>query len=291
MPLCEDSIGVMNFHYIRHTFDRFLDDAGGAGVSRVELWAAAPHFYIGDKTLADARALGRDLRGRGLRLVAFTPEQCVYPINISAKEQELRTRSLRYFLDSMEFAIESGAPAVVVTAGGGYRDEPAAEALNRCVDSMGILCDRAEELGLDLWMEALPDAFANIVRSAQEMRHLFDILDRRVLHAICDVAGTVMCHETPEDYFTHLGDRVAHVHFTDTDAQGSHLAWGEGMIDLDRLIALLRAQGYDGTLTVELTNWKYNVDPGPPLRQCVAAMRKALGKAPAQASREVRRNG
>src|SRR3954451_23082431 len=105
----------MNFHYVRHTMDRFLADVCQAGVSRIELWAAAPHFYIGDKTLAEARALGRKGNAMGLEMVALTPEQCVYPINISAKERELRDRSLRYFLDSLEFAVECNAPALLVT--------------------------------------------------------------------------------------------------------------------------------------------------------------------------------
>ena len=279
MALDERNISVMNFHYVRHTMDRFLADVCEAGVSRIELWAAAPHFYIGDKTLADARALGRKVRGMGLDIVAFTPEQCIYPINISAKEAELRDRSVRYFLESMEFATECGAPALLVTAGGGYRDEPAEQALERCVDSMGILCDRAQKLGIDLWMESLPDPFANIIRSAREIRNLMDTLNSPALFAVYDVAGAVMTHETPQDYFTHLAGRVAHVHFTDSDAGGSHLAWGDGIIDLDELTAYLRSQNYEGSLTIELTNWKYNVDPTPPLKQCIEAMRKALGPA------------
>ncbi|MDH2092004.1 TIM barrel protein (plasmid) [Rhizobium oryzihabitans] len=279
MAIDERSISVMNFHYVRHTLDRFLADVCDAGVSRIELWAAAPHFYIGDKTLADARALGQKARGIGLDIVAFTPEQCIYPINISAKEPELRDRSVRYFLESMEFAIECGAPALLVTAGGGYRDEPVEQALERCIDSMGILCDRAQKLGIDLWMESLPDSFANIIRSAREIRELMDKLGSPALHAVYDVAGAIMTHETPEDYFTHLAGRVAHVHFTDSDAGGSHLAWGDGVIDLDKLVTFLRKENYDGSLTVELTNWKYNVDPTPPLKQCVEAMRKALRSA------------
>jgi protein FrlC len=279
MALDERNISVMNFHYVRHTMDRFLADVCDVGIKRIELWAAAPHFYIGDKTLADARALGRKVRSMDLEIVAFTPEQCIYPINISAKEPELRDRSVRYFLESMEFATECGAPALLVTAGGGYRDEPATQALARCVDSMGILCDRAQKLGIDLWMESLPDSFANIIRSAKEIGELMDKLASPALHAVYDVAGAVMTNEKPEDYFTHLAGRVAHVHFTDSDASGSHLAWGEGIIDLDSLVAYLRSQNYEASLTVELTNWKYNVDPTSPLKLCVEAMRKALGPA------------
>ena len=116
MSLTEQNISVMNFHYIRHTLDRFLAD------------------------VCDARGLGRKVRDMGLQIVAFTPEQCVYPINISAREPQLRDRSLRYFLTAMEHAVECGAPALLVTAGGGYRDEPASDAMDRCVESMGLLC-------------------------------------------------------------------------------------------------------------------------------------------------------
>jgi protein FrlC len=279
MALDERNISVMNFHYMRHTFDRFLADVCEVGVSRIELWAAAPHFYIGDKTLADARALGSKVRAMGLDVVAFTPEQCIYPINISAKEPALRDRSIRYFLESMEFAIECGAPALLVTAGGGYRDEPTSEALDRCVDSMGLLCDRAQRLGIDLWIESLPDSFANIVRSAREIRALMDELASPALHAVYDVAGAVMTLEQREEYFTHLAGRIAHIHFTDSDTGGSHLAWGDGNIDLDDLIGYLRGQNYEGSLTIELTSWKYNVEPTAPFKQSVEAMRKSLGRA------------
>lgn len=276
MALDTRNIGVMNFHYVRHTLDRFLADACDTGVSRIELWGAAPHFYIGDETLASARALGNRTRAMGLEMVAFTPEQCIYPINISAREEALRGRSLRYFLESLEFAVELSAPAVLVTAGGGYRDEPVSDALRRCEDSLGLLCDRAERLGIDLWLEALPPAFANIICSAGEMRALIDRIGSTALHGVYDVAGAVMTGETAEDYFTHLGDRLAHVHFTDADPGGSHMAWGEGIIDLPKMIALLRAQGYAGSLTVELTNWKYNVEPFAPMRRCVDAIRQAI---------------
>ncbi len=276
MALTEQNISIMNFHYVRHSFDRFLADVCDVGCSRIELWAAAPHFYIGDKTLSDARQLGRRLRALDIDMVAFTPEQCIYPINISAKEPELRDRSLRYFLESIEFAVECGAPAVLVTAGGGYRDEPASDAMERCVGSMAILCDRAQRLGIDLWMESLPDSFANIIRSASEIRQLMDTLASPSLYAVYDVAGAVMTGETPQDYFTSLGDRVAHIHFTDSDQNGSHLAWGDGIIDIDGLVSYLRSQNYQGSLTIELTNWKYNVDPTPPMKQCVDAMRRAL---------------
>ncbi len=83
-------------------------------------------------------------------------------------------------------------------------------------------------------------------RSAKELRELMDKLKSPALHSVYDVAGAVMTHETPEDYFTHLAGRVAHVHFTDSDAGGSTLAWAMASSISTSLVAYLRSQNYEG---------------------------------------------
>ncbi|MFC0200548.1 TIM barrel protein [Paracoccus rhizosphaerae] len=276
MPLGPQNIAAMNFHYVRYSLERFLADACESGVSRIELWGAAPHFFTEDRTLAEARELGRRIRGMGMELIAFTPEQCQYPINISSTDSRMRNRSIQYFMNCMEFAVELNAPALLVTAGGGDRDEPAELAMARCTDAMGLLCDRAGTLGVDLWMEVLPPAWSNIICNAQQMGAFFDQIASPSLHGVYDVAGAVMTGETAQDYFHHLRDRLAHIHMTDSDAQGSHMAWGEGIVDLNTLVSFLRIQNYQGSMSIELTNWVYNLSPAPPLRKCVAALQQAL---------------
>jgi protein FrlC len=153
MTLAQTHICGMNFHYFRHGLDRFLDDAETLGLPLVEIWGAAPHFYLGDRTLADARALGANIRARGMAIICFTPEQCVYPINLGSPQAELRDRSIRYFLESLEMSVEMGSPALLVTPGSGFADQPRSEAFERCVAGLQLLADRAGKLGQKLFLK------------------------------------------------------------------------------------------------------------------------------------------
>jgi len=266
----------MNFHYMRHPLRRFLDDAADIGLTRIELWGAAPHFFIGDRTLADARALGQDIRARGLSLVCFTPEQCVYPINIASAEADLRDRSIRYFFDSLEMSAEMGSPALLVTPGSGYADESAEPAFARCVDALGMIADRASRLGITLFLEALPPAWSNVARTASELRSLLDAVASPVLLGMVDTAGARVTGETVQDYVAALGDRLGHVHMLDSDPAGSHLAWGDGSLSAEDCVATLRAAGYEGALSIELTNSRYYLEPGPAMRISAERLGTAL---------------
>jgi len=69
---------------------------------------------------------------------------------------------------------------------------------------------------------------------------------------------------------------LRHVHMTDADQFGSHLVWGEGIIPLDDYVGALKHAGYDGSLTIELTNARYNIEPTEPLARSVRVLTEAL---------------
>lgn len=277
MPLDQDSICAMNFHYVRQPLTRFLDDVAASGVKRVELWGAAPHFYIGDRSLADAAAFARDLRNRGLSLVCFTPEQCVYPVNIAAPERDLRERSICYFMDSLEMSAAMESPALLVTPGTGYVSEPEAQARDRSVDALGRIAARAGELGITLFLEALPPAYSNIARTAAELRVLLEAVNAPALTGMLDTGGACLLSESVQDYIATLGPLLGHVHMIDSDSAGSHLAWGDGMLSAPEIIAALDAAAFRGSLSIELTSPRYYLDPEAPMRRSVACLRAALG--------------
>jgi protein FrlC len=276
MPSGISDICAMNLHYVRFPLTRFLDDAAELGLRQVEIWGAAPHFYVGDETLESARRLKTSLRERELELVCFTPEQCVYPINLSSGEARLRFRSIRYFLDCLDMCVEMESPALLVTPGSGYADEDPGAAWSRCVDAMGLLAHRAQALGIRLYLEALPPAYSNVISTARHLRSMLDEVSSPALLGMMDTASSVTVGETIEDYVAQLGNLLRHIHMIDADDGGAHLAWGEGNLPLDGYVADLRKAGYAGSLSLELIGPRYYLDPLPPLRESVDRLRSAL---------------
>ena len=108
--ITKGQVASMNLHYRYFPFEYFLDSAAANGLTRIELWAGAPHFYIGDIRPADVRRISADLERRDLTAVCLTPEQCMYPINIASREKVLRERSVRYFEKCINVASDLGCP-------------------------------------------------------------------------------------------------------------------------------------------------------------------------------------
>ncbi|WP_414832681.1 sugar phosphate isomerase/epimerase family protein [Afifella sp. YEN Y35] len=268
----------MNFHYFRHSFARFLDDVAEAGLTRVELWGAQPHFYLGDPWLQSARKIRDDLRVRELELVCFTPEQCVYPINIAAEEAVIRERSLRYFLESLSACVELESPYLLVTPGWGYADQDAAEAWKRSADGLSLLCRHAERLGITLLLEPLTRAESNVINTSADLARMIAELRSPAVKAILDTAAMVAAGETIGDYLGRFGPDLAHVHFIDGDDAGAHLAWGDGSYPLRTFLAELQSGGYAGSLSFEFTSSQYWLDPLPPMRDSAALIRGELQK-------------
>lgn len=277
MSLTQDNICAMNFHYVRHPLETFLDDVVSVGVEQVEIWGAAPHFYTGDSTLEDARHLKRGLADRGLRLACFTPEQCVYPINLSSREPRLRDRSLRYFLDCMDLCVEMESPALLVTPGSGYANEAAPEATARCNEALSLLSRRAEHLGLRLYLEALPPAWSDVIATADDLFAMVAAVASDHLHPMVDTAAAIASGESAADYIARFGGALRHVHMVDSDAGGAHLSWGDGQLSARDLVAGFRDCGYDGALSLEITNPRYYLDPRAALKISVETVRAALG--------------
>jgi protein FrlC len=85
MMLNASHICATNFTYSHYRLNHCLDDVAALGVQWFELWGVAPHLHIDTVQEADLQALRRELAERELKLACFTPEQCVYPVNIAAE--------------------------------------------------------------------------------------------------------------------------------------------------------------------------------------------------------------
>jgi sugar phosphate isomerase/epimerase len=74
-----------------------------------------------------------------------------------------------------------------------------------------------------------------------------------------------------------FGDRLRHVHLSDNAGRGwdSHLPPGEGILDLDGFVRSLTAEGYQGSISMEVDLRSSLTDPDR-LREAMVAMRRRI---------------
>ena len=267
-------IAGMNFHYCRYPFEFFLDSMVKLGVEAIELWAAAPHFYREDLSPVAVRRIRREIRARDLTLVCFTPEQCVYPINLAAKETAFRKRSIAYFLDNLDAAAELGSPLMLVTPGCGYFSEPRAEAWRRSQDSLATLARHAERLRVMLALEPLSPASSNLINGLSQLRRMVTEVGSSHLRPMLDTVQMAIIGDDIESYLEALGENLVHIHLVDGAPQ-NHLAWGDGILPLEKYLRALRQYKYAGWATLEICDRRYFNGPQRADKQSLIRIRKA----------------
>lgn len=263
---------AMNEHFVLQTFESFLDCTTNNGIHNIELWAGLPHLYAPDMTSDKIKQIREKIRDRELNLICYTPEQCVYPYNIAAREEELREYSVDYFMKNLEIAYELHAPMFQIVPGWGYRNEPRESALDRSMDSIRRIAERAQTLGIRVVLEALEDEESNLIRSSGELKEVLDILNLPNLGAIIDTCPMAAAGEDFTRCYELLGDKIWHTHFIDS----GHLAWGDGELPLEEYLEQLSRYCYEGYLTLEVLNDKYLLCPEKALVQSVAQMKTYL---------------
>jgi fructoselysine 3-epimerase len=258
----------MNFHYLHYPFEYFLDAMEKYQFQKIELWGAAPHCYVEDMRVSDVQQVKKEIEKRSLEVICFTPEQCMYPINLAAKETVMRERSISYFKKSIDVANQLEAPMVLVTTGWGYRNEGRSEALKRARDSLEKLTAYAEKKGILLALEPLQKVESNIICTLADLKEMLNSISSPFLKGMVDTIPLAVEKEDLSNYFKELKDDFVHIHFIDGNPTG-HLAWGDGHLPLENYMATLAEYQYDGALTLEFTSAQYLQNPN-------AAIEKSL---------------
>lgn len=265
--ITKDRLASMNIQYKYYPLKKFLDDAVDCGLSCVELWGAAPHFHFEDMTYRDIQRVRHEIETRNLKLVCYTPEQCVYPINMAAETEPERRRSLKFFEDSIRAASELGADKMLVTTGWGYFDNSnREEAWKHAREGIYDLAELGVHHGVKIALEVLRTDESNLVNNLPSLCKMLEELDHPNVGGMIDNAPMGFAGETPADYLKALGDKLIHVHFID-GTPGGHLAWGDGNFPCEQYLTELSEGGYKGYLSLEITAGRYIMDPTSSVKQ------------------------
>lgn len=257
--LKESQILTSNYPYYKYSLDYALDSLERMGAGAIEFYACFPHFHLDDVSFPDVRTVRRKLKAHGLHAVCFTPEQCMYPVNIAAVDINARKRSLDVFKKSIWYGSEMGAETVVVLAGYGTLDEDEDAVWRRSVESVGALADFAQSLGVTLVLETSPREYTTTHNSKDVVRMIREVGSPAV-EGMIDTATLGYSGETMRQAVEDLEGHLRHVHVADGVPNG-HLIPGEGTLDLKGMLCELDRVSYGGPLSLEILNDSYLRDP------------------------------
>jgi protein FrlC len=259
-----------NYHYIRYSLDKFFDKVMQTPFSCIELYLAAPHLNVYDYSLQRLLDIDREINKRKLEIVCVTPENCIYPVNLSSQESDLRNASLRYYQRVVDTAEFLGVRRIQFCLGYGYFDSPAEEAWKLAKDSLYQIGQYAKRKGVTLILEVLKVTTSNVINTSKQLARMLDETGMDNVVGMLDTDQMALCNETPDDYFQSLGSRLQHIHFNDQ----AHTVPGDGNLSMKEYYDRIIANGYNGTCSFELCDRKYYCEPDKAVDQTLQWLRQ-----------------
>lgn len=262
---------VMNNAYASYTFDYFLDSLNRLGIEKIDLWGGVQHFNPYESTPQSLSAFLKQIRGRKMQIVAYTPELLAYPYNFASPDKEIRKKSIEYAIHNVDIAAHLETPIMLLSPGWGFLDVPYSDSLSWSVDSLRSVADYAMQKGIKLVLEHLTPQSSNLLTNAPAVQTLLKQIDNPNVGLVLDLGQMSVFGETIADYTDPMGDKLFHVHIMD-GAPAGHLAFGDGVLPVEAYWHELVSWGYDGTFTLEINDCRYSERPHQALEKCIKAM-------------------
>lgn len=259
-------LAPMTYHYVRYSMDKFLDKIENSPFDSLDLYCSAPQLNMFDYSLSRLLWLDKELAKRKLNLMAMTPENCIYPVNFCTQEATTREKSIRYYQRAIDTAEFLGCPKVQISTGFGYFNRSQEEAWKYCRESLAELAAYCERKKVTLLLEELKETTTNVLITSRNLAEMLRQIGSGSVVGMLDMDQMTYAGETVDDYFRNLGNNLQHVHFNDR----GHTVPGDGDFPMKQYYEDLKRNGYQGTVSFEICDRRYYLDPDQAIDDCVA---------------------
>jgi len=245
--------------------DAALDAMATVGMTGAELRLIGDRNIIdfSDQEVTDVR---RQVERRGMRVLGIASPvlKCVLPDAPPIDERfQQDVFGSAYTIDDQPrlskraFEIAELTGAKIIRVFSYWRTTAPEQCVDRIVEALKDLADRAGERGLVIGLE---NEHACNAGTGAEAGRVLAALDHPALKSIWDPANAFILGETPfpDGYSKLPASRVAHVHAKDCIVTGHKPTWGplgEMGVDWRGQLAALNRDGYRGAISLE-THWR-----------------------------------
>ena len=172
-------------------------------------------------------------------------------VNIASLQEKSRLNSIEQIKSSIDLANKIDAETVVVHPGlmpflARPFEDKVYQTANRSIIELG---NYGKDLGVNATIENMPTFEGMIYKNMQD---LHDFVSENEMFMTLDIGhANHVGYSADEMYFDSIKHIHAHDNFGDDD---SHLALGEGSIDLKHIIQTFESKNYDGIYIIEVNN-------------------------------------
>lgn len=269
-------IGIFTSGYQRYSLEQAFQDGKRSGYDYVELWGGRPHAFPCDLKRGELGEVLRLIDKYELPVEVYTPEHNAYPYNYMMGSQVQWEDAMTYLETAMEMGKAIGAEYTLISAGHAGNTATAKEIRERLDRSLQRLSSFAEKIGHKILLESLTSFESNVCNSANDLAEILERINSPCLLGMCDVVVPYMRPEPVMDYFTKLGEKMAHLHLIDSDGSSeTHVIPGDGVMPLAELLEEIKECGYRGRATIELVT-AYMNEPSLYAKRAVNWVREHL---------------
>ena len=244
------------------------------GFDGVDIWGGRPHVYRQDYTPVELKELCQVIYDHGLLVSSFMPAFYRYPHSLSNPNPRVRQDSLEYMRQSIDNAAVLGARVVLVVPDLSLVGQARCDSRRRLVESVDACSRYAAQYDLKLGIEVLHFDETDLVNTAGDALDIIDELGQDNIGVVLDTGTLNLSKEPLEEIVARLDSLLLQVHVNDNQGKDrqQNLIPGDGTYDFKQLIRVLKAAGFTGFLSAELSK-EYSDDPVPALRTTVERLK------------------
>lgn len=266
-----------NVHYWRYSFESFLKAQQCMGISCIELWGGAPHFWCDHLDHGESPNMSDTHTGYGITPATFAPHSYGYSL-FAPLNSLLRKATLKYYKTCISNAAESHILTLCLTPAGGCLDIPYSTLWELFRDGLAELSAIARAFNVTIALGSAPRNESPILATLSEVWRMHHEVNSPNLKITLDTWPMSAADESIPQWFETCGTEIIHLRFIDARNDGPRI-WGEGCLPCRRSLEAVADSGYKGVLSLRLPADRYDVDPAMADCKNLEAIRAAISAA------------